>query len=67
MNTLSDLLILSLSLLIVDCSVRDGVESEVLTGAQVAFVAAAGHVPFAEQPHDFLLVVEEFLAELGEV
>ncbi len=46
-------------------SVRDGIECEKHTGAEVAFVSEAGHLPFAEQPEDFLLVVEEFLARLG--
>jgi pimeloyl-ACP methyl ester carboxylesterase len=46
-------------------SVRDGVNSEELTGAELAFVSEAGHLPFAEQPEDFLLVATEFLSRHG--
>jgi pimeloyl-ACP methyl ester carboxylesterase len=41
------------------------VNSEELTGAELAFVSEAGHLPFAEQPEDFLLVVTEFLSRHG--
>ena len=45
-------------------SVRDGVECADATGAQTAFVAEAGHLPFAERPEEFMMVLDEFLNAL---
>ena len=41
--------------------VRDGMDTAERTGAETAFVADAGHLPFAEQPEEFMLIVTEFL------
>jgi pimeloyl-ACP methyl ester carboxylesterase len=39
----------------------DGLDTQGETKAEVAFVSKAGHLPWAEQPEDFMFVVREFL------
>ncbi len=44
-------------------SVHDGIRTQHLTGAEIAFVSEAGHLPFCERPDEFMFVVKEFLMD----
>lgn len=45
---------------------QDGIKLQQQTKAEIAFVSNAGHLPFAEQPDDFMMILSEFLQRVLE-